>query len=126
MACRRDPRRAVHVPADVALVRHDRRPGVDAHADGDRGRGQRLLGLPRRVERPRRGRERVEERVALGVDLDAAEAPEDLPEDVALLAEDSGVALVAELVEEARRALDVREEKRHRAARELRHGATSV
>ena len=58
--------------------------------------------------------------VALGVDLDAAVAGEGLPEDAPVLGERVGVG-VAELVQQACRALDVGEEEGDGAGRELAH-----
>ena len=60
-------------------------------------------------------REGVEERVALCVDLGPALGPEVLPEEQPVVADDVAV-LVAELLEQARRALDVGEQERDRAA----------
>ena len=42
VSCRRDPRRAVHVDADVPLLGHVRRARMDAHPHPDRARGQSL------------------------------------------------------------------------------------
>jgi hypothetical protein len=80
-----------------------------------------LLCLTRRRERSRRRRESDEERVALRVDLDAAVARERVAQDVTVLRELLAVPLGAELVQKSRRALDVREEKGHGAARQLGH-----
>jgi hypothetical protein len=55
-------------------------------------------------------REGYEERVALGVDLDAVVPRESVAEHPAVLGEDVRVA-VTELLEQARRALDVGEEE---------------
>jgi hypothetical protein len=71
-----DPGGAVHVRADVALAGQQRRPRVEAHPHRDR---ERLLRFASRGERPGRGREGDEERVALSVDLDAAVPGEGLP-----------------------------------------------
>ena len=65
------------------------------------------------------GRERDEERVALRVDLDAVVRGERGPKDAPVLCERLGVPVGAERVQQAGRALDVREEEGDRAAREL-------
>jgi hypothetical protein len=55
-----DSRRAVHVDADVAFVRHDRLAGVDPHAYEDRAGRQLRLSLERggdRIGRTRKGGE---------------------------------------------------------------------
>src|SRR3954447_17412639 len=62
-----DARRAMDVYADISLLAEQRRPRVQAHADANRSRGERLLRLRCGCERPRRRRERDEERVTLGV-----------------------------------------------------------
>ena len=67
----RDPRRAVDVHADVALVGHERLAGVDAHPDPDRPGFERPLRLGRGGDGVGRPRERDEKRVALRVHLDA-------------------------------------------------------
>ena len=67
----RDAGGAVDVHPDVSLVGDDRLAGVEAHADADRAgleRSARVAGRGHGVRRPREG---DEERVALGVDLDA-------------------------------------------------------
>jgi hypothetical protein len=69
-------RRAVDVLADVTLVGDDRSPRVEAHADADRPVREPGLCLRGGPERARRRWKRVEERVALCVDLDAPGARE--------------------------------------------------
>jgi hypothetical protein len=66
MPGRGDAGGAVDVGADVPLAGQEGRAGVEAHPDRDRQRG---LRLGRSGERPRGGRERDEEGVALRVDL---------------------------------------------------------
>ena len=61
-----------------------------------------------------------EERIALGVDLDAVVPRERIPEHPAMLGENVCVA-VTELLEQSRRPFDVGEEKRDRSARKLPH-----
>ena len=75
---------------------------------------------PRRRQRPpRRPSERQEERVALGVDLDAAVAGERVAQHAPMLRQRLGVALPTQVVEQARRTLDVGEEERDGAGGEL-------
>jgi hypothetical protein len=71
----------------------------DTHAD--RPLGERLLHLRRSRDRIRRARERVEERVALGVDLNAAVTIERVTERAAVLRQHVRVP-VAELVQQPR------------------------
>jgi hypothetical protein len=76
--------------------------------------GKRQLRIERRRDSiPRRG-ERDEERVALGVDLGATVTRVCLADKPTVRGERIGVEL-PELMEERRRALDVREEQRHGA-----------
>ena len=71
------------------------------------------------VKRAGRGREGNEESVALRVDLDAPIGRERLTQDATMLGKRPGVVLGTEFMQQLRRALDVREEKRHRPGREL-------
>ena len=109
-----DPRSAIDVLADVALAGQARRPCVDPHPDRDL---EPLLHSAGGGERARRRWKRDEERVALGVDLDAILRLVGLAHDPAVLVERSGVPLSAELVQQPRRALDVGEEEGDGAAR---------
>jgi hypothetical protein len=67
-----DPRRAVDVYADVPLVGHDRFAGVDTDPHPHRTADQRGLNVARGGDRASRVRERHEEGVALGADLEPA------------------------------------------------------
>jgi hypothetical protein len=91
---------------------------VHAHAHADRRAAERLLTFTRRRKSVTRAREGDEERVALGVDLDAAVSLERGAERAPVLAQRLGVS-VAELVEQLRRAFDVGEEEGDRAGGEL-------
>ena len=73
---------------------------MDPDADVDRAGPERLPALLGRGDRLARVRERVEERVALGVDLDAAVAPEASRSEPAVLSERLRVRLGAELVQQ--------------------------
>ena len=119
---RGDARSAVDVLADVALLRRGRRARVQAHTHADRSRLEALASHPRGRRRPSGCRKRDEERVALRVDLDAAVRRRRLAHDPPVLGERVRVARRPERVEQARRALDVGEEQRHRALRKLAHG----
>ena len=73
------------------------------------------LGVDGRGDGVARAREREEEGVALRVDLDAAVLREALAHQPPVVGEDVGVA-VAELLQQARRALDVGEDEGDGAA----------
>ena len=112
------PRREMHVSADVALFRERRLAGVEAHAHLYRPCLERPLpcvGGGQGVGGARKG---VEERVALRIHLDAAAAAELLPQGAPVLRQ-HGCVLVAELVQQPRRALDVGEQEGHRAGGQL-------
>ena len=108
----------VHVQADVALVRHARLARVESHPHPDRARSERPLRFLRRCDRVRGAGEGDKERVALRVHLDAAVIVERGSEQAAVLVERRCVA-VAELVQQLRRALDVGEEERDDASRQI-------
>ena len=120
MAGAHDPRALVDVEADVALAGHGRLAGVDPDPNPHGSAVERGLAFCSGGHGVGRAREGYEERIALGVDLDAVVPRERVAEHPAVLGEDVRVA-VTELLEQARRALDVGEEKRDRAARELPH-----
>ena len=79
MGERTDAGSAVHVDADVALPGDGRRSSVESHAHGDRPGCEVILRRACGVGGAARGRERDEEGVALGVDLDAAMRSERVP-----------------------------------------------
>jgi hypothetical protein len=119
MSCGGDAGRAVNVDPDVAFVDRERLAGVDAdpHAQGAFPEG--ALPFVRGFDGIGRPRERVEEGVALRVDLGAAALGELGTKNPSMLREDSGV-LVTELLEQRGRALDVGEEEGDRAGRQGR------
>ena len=121
VARRADARRADDVEAEVALVADGRLAGVQAHPHPHLGAlgpvvcAESALGRNRAGDRLRCARERVEERVALRVDFRAALRAQVLAEEPPVLADDFAV-VVTERLEQPRRALDVGEEERDRAA----------
>ena len=125
---RADPCRADHVEADVPLVADRRLARVEAHADTHLGAlrpgvaREGPLTLDCDTHGVARARERVEERVALGVDLAPIGLPEDLAQEPPVVRHDLAV-VVAEPLEEACRALDVGEQKGDGPARKS-HGST--
>jgi hypothetical protein len=121
-----DARRAVDVSADIALVGEQRRSRMDAHPDAN-GTGGELF------TRGRRGRQRAwcrwegdEEGVALRVDLDPALRGDRVADHAPVLCQRLRVRLGAELVQQLRRALHVREEEAHRSPRKIRSHACSI
>ena len=116
-----DPRGAMDVDPDVALLSDDGLAGVDAHADAELGpvrpvvARERLLGGDGGGDGVLRAAEAVEERVALRVDLLAATRAERLADDAPVIRERVGVP-VAEPLEQLGRAGDVGEDERDRAA----------
>src|SRR5215210_4512976 len=123
-----DPGRPDDVHADVAFLADGRLAGVQAHAYlhvdafGPLVRRQGALSVDCSANGFLGPRERVEEGVALSVDLLSAGSLELLAQDPAVIPMDVAVA-VAESFEQPRRALDVREEKGDGAAGELAHRA---
>jgi hypothetical protein len=120
---RRDPRRAMHPEADVVVRGDDGLARVQTHPDLDRGAirpgflRQRALACHHRGDRIARAREHHEERVAGGPDLAAVMPLEGLAQDAMVRLQDLRVR-VAELVGQAGRAFDVREEEGERPARQ--------
>ncbi len=115
--------RTVHVDADVPLVGDGRLPGVQPDPDRHRPAPQRLLDVRGCGDGIGRSRKGDEEGVALRVDLDPPMGSDHLPHDLAVRDEHVGVP-IAELVQEPRRTLDVREHERHGSTREVaRHPA---
>ena len=91
-------------------------PDPDAHRAWFEG----SLSLLSRRDRVRGSREGDEEGVALRVDLDARVSLECVPQSPAVLGQDLRIP-VSVLVEQPRRAFDVREEEGDRSARQLAH-----
>ena len=75
MGERRDTGAAMDVDADVSLGGDGRLAGMEAHPDADGPAVERVAARHRRRDGARCSREGDEERVSLGVDLDAVRAP---------------------------------------------------
>jgi hypothetical protein len=118
-----DSRTDNNVEADETLVRDSRLTGVNTNANPDGGRRERALNLERSVEGGSSPRERNEERVPLRINLDPAIASKSRPQKTAVLTHNRGVVL-AELVKELRRALNVREKEGDRPTWEAGHRST--
>ena len=87
---------------------------------------ERALRVDRRRDRVAGPREREEEGVALRVDLRAAARAERLAHETAVVGRDAPVGLVAELLQQPRRALDVGEDEGDGAAGELGSSAPTL
>ena len=122
---RADTGRLVHVDADVTLSSQDRLAGMDAHPHADRLGRQRVLGLARREQRLPRVGEGDEEGVALRVDLDPAVRRERRSQRAPVLSQRVCVPLGAQLVQQRGRALDVGEQERDGAGRQIAHQRAS-
>ena len=120
-----DARALVHVEADVSLLGQPRLARVQPHPHADRPIGQAALAVRGSGDRVRRAGERDEERVTLRVDLDALVVRTRRADDPPMLVQRLPVP-VAELVQQPRRALDVREQQRHHSAREIAWHATII
>ena len=120
MADGSDARGAMDVDAHIALIGQQRLARMQAHADTERARLERGATGSRGSERVRGFRECDKESVSLRVDLDATVTLERFAQPAAMPGERLGVA-VAELLEQPRRAFDVREEECDGAARQIAH-----
>ncbi len=120
-----DPGGAMDLDPDVAapfepgLAGMDRHPDPDLRAVGPQVRGHGSLHVESAADRIGRVRERREERVALGVDLDPVPALDGGSDDPPMVEQDPGVGVIPELGQEPGRALDVGEQERDRPARKL-------
>jgi hypothetical protein len=118
MACAGDSCAAVDVHPHVVLFGEHGLAGVKAHAHPNRAGAERILAGLRGGNGVRGTREGDEEGVPLRVDLDAAVPLERFAECAPMLGEHVGVVL-AELVQEPGRTLDVGEEEGDRSRRKL-------
>ena len=97
------------VAADVPLIRQKRRPCVYADTHSNQAAPERLGKAGRCHECSRGSRECEEERVPLGVNLDAALADACLANQTTMLGERFRVVLGPEFVQQPRRSFHIRE-----------------
>ena len=120
-----DARSLVDGEADVAVAAGDSLTGVEAHphlhlvAAGPRLGAKRGLGRSGRRDRRARTAENSEEGISLPVDLDSAGGLERPGEQPIVGRQQLRVAVAADLFQQPRRALDVREQEGDGAGREL-------
>jgi hypothetical protein len=115
-----DPCGAVDVQPGVKPFCDDGLAGVDPDPDAERTRvGERALTRDGGADGVAGARKREVEAIALHLDLDTAAPTEGVAQQPAVLLERVDVCVPSELLQQARRALDVREEHRDRAAGEL-------
>ena len=112
-----NPRSAMHVDPHVVLIGHSRFARMQAHAHSDWPVAQRIARRRCRRQRVGRLRERHEERVSLCLHLDTAVARELFAQRVMVTGQQVRV-LVAPLLQQPRRALDVGEQERDGPTRE--------
>src|SRR5207244_3750585 len=117
-----DPRSAVHVDADVAVLREQRLSGVQTHPNAHRAAVECITSLHGGGESVFGAVEGDEERVALGVHLDTTVLCESVSKRASVLGQSARV-VVAELLEQTCRSLDVREEEGDRPGGQLAHGS---
>ena len=121
MPDRHDAGGAVHVETRVAAFRDRRLPGMETHAHLDR---RPIPLVPQKGKLPFRGGEhgiarvgeRKEEAVSLRLHLDPVVSGGGVAKKRPMCLERGDVTLAAETLQQARRALDIREEERYRAA----------
>src|SRR3954470_14915760 len=111
MPDRSDPRCPVQLAPCVTLPCQNRFPRVQTHPHPDRPSGKRPLTILAGRQRGTRLSEHVEERVPLRIHLDPAVGTERFPQDATMLRERLHVTLLTKLVDQPRRALDIRKEK---------------
>lgn len=112
---RRDPRRAMHVHADISGLRHQRFTGMESHShahdDACRAleRRQGALRLDRRhgIRRPRK---RDEERITLAVDFVSTPAAQRRTHEPVMVGQHRGIT-ISEFPQQTRAPLDVAEEE---------------
>ena len=115
-----DPRAPMYVEADVSLLAQPRLAGMQPHPHADRPVGQRALAVGSGGDGVRGAGEGDEERVTLCIDLDARMVGERGAESAPMLLQRLPV-IVAEPVQQPRRALHVREQQRHDTRRKIAH-----
>lgn len=120
MPRRSDPSRTMQIRSHIPLVRHKRRPRMQPHPHTDRPLVQPLRDHRGRLKRIRRARERKEERVSLRIHLHADERHTRLTHNPPVIGKHPGICVRTKLLEQPGRALHIREQKRHRARRQIR------
>ena len=122
----------VHVDADVvvaaelALTRVQTDPDPDGGSVVPRMRREPTLNGDGRSDRRRCRRERHEERVTFGADLDPAVLGDRGPHDGGVLVQHAQEPVASEVLQQSRRALDVGEQEGHRAGGQVVHPLNST
>ena len=111
MADRGDPCAPVDIQAHIPLLAQPRLAGVQTHAHPDRAIRKGALSVLGSRHRIRGTAERNKERIALGIHLDPVVRRERSSQTAAMLEQRVAVT-IAELLQQPRRALDIREEQR--------------
>ena len=122
VAGRGDPSGLVQLAPGVALAGQLQLTGVQAHPHLDGAWRERLLTLSSSSQRLDRIGKGIQKRVPLRVDLDAAVSGEGGAQKPAVLRERLDVAGLAQLLDQPRRALDVREQQSDVSGRQLTIG----
>jgi hypothetical protein len=86
----------------------------------DRPLPQPLRDQPSGINRIRRPRKRKKERITLRINLDPTKRRTRLTHDAPMIRKRPGIRIRAELIQQSRRPLHVREQKRHRPSRQIR------
>ncbi len=111
--------RTMNVVSHVSLVRKQRCARVDAGPHAHTSGRERVVEALRRRDSCRRSRERKEEGIALRVDLNPAFGDAGLTDDVSMFGERVRVRLLAKLVEQPGRPLDVGKDEGDGSDREI-------
>ena len=119
---RGDARGAVHIDTDIALGSEHRLACVNSHSNSNHAALKSALTVTRSIESIACARERDEEGVSLRVHLDARVIREGSPQHTSVRRESMDI-LVAELVEQTSRPLDVGEEEGDSPGGKLWHGS---
>jgi len=106
-----DPSCLMNVASDVALVRHKRSPSVESYSHPDGTVGQGVLRDHRGLDRIPGVPEGDEERVALGVDLDATTTCERFSDQPPMLREGFRVLMLAQYMQQPGRTFHVCEQE---------------
>jgi hypothetical protein len=117
----RDPSRPVQVGSDIAPLCQKRRACVYSNPHADVATVQSLVRVGGGRERVLRRHERHEEGISLSVDLDPAVPRKRIPQPSAMVPERLAVALVTQLMQQPRRAFDVRKQEGDSARRKVSH-----